>query len=131
MPLRNPFKRAKTGRAAQPIRWIGYGAPYRQVYTKRAQPDPGALGISFDTYAVPKYSPLGNGPGNRRDFATVNPVMQPLQGQLLYVIGAPGVMTGGMYSQPLVNTTTPAMPGQLQAAFAGITLEPGSYLIPG
>jgi len=108
----------------------GYGVPFHIVYTRHALPDPGAMAYSYDTQALPKYSPIGNGPGNAREFMSTEPVLQPLQGVTLTAIGSPGVLTGGMYPGPLIDVTSP-QPGAVQAAYAGITLNPGQYMLPG
>lgn len=120
----------------------GFGAPFHIVFSFHPLPEAGAMSYSYDTLCLPKYSPIGNGPGVRADFLSPPGPLQPLQGTNLSAIGAPGVMTGGFYAQPLVDITSspgaeyyggagPRGMGDVDPAYAGITLAPGSYQLPG
>jgi hypothetical protein len=118
----------------------GFGAPYHQVFTWHPLPEAGAMQYSFDTLCLPKYSPIGNGPGNCREFITIGACVQPLQGVHLSAIGGPGILTGQFVGQPLQDTVgapnMPGPPGQSTTAqivdntYAGMTLNPGQYVLP-
>lgn len=107
----------------------GFGAPFHQVYSWHPLPEAGAMQYSYDTLCLPLYSPIGNGPGNQREFITVGASMQALHGVHLTAIGSPGVLTGQFEGQPLVDITS-ATEQQANNAYAGITLNPGQYQLP-
>jgi hypothetical protein len=105
----------------------GFGRPFHLHFTLHELPDAGAGQISYDTLCLPKYSPIGNGPGNRKGFEYTARPLQPLHGVTLQAIGAPGVMAGGFYAGSLTNVTSPELGDETQAAYAGMRLAPGSY----
>jgi hypothetical protein len=136
-------KRAPTRRASGGVAVAGangFGAPFHQVFTWHPLPEAGAMQYSYDTLCLPKYSPIGNGPGNLREFVTIGSSQQPLHGVLLAAIGSPGVLTGQFVGQPLQDTVgapnQPGPPGQNTTAqlvdnsYTGITLNPGQYVLP-
>lgn len=107
----------------------GFGKPFHLVFSWHPLPDAGAMQVSYDTLCLPKYSPIGNGPGNAREFETVRPSLQPLKGANLVAIGSPGIITGQMVAQPLTDITSPD-PNAVANAYAGVTLRPGQYALP-
>jgi hypothetical protein len=125
-------KRAPTRRASSADHVAGangFGVPFHLVFTWHPLPEAGAMQYSYDTLCLPRYSPIGNGPGNAREFETCNPVVQPLHGVHLSAIGSPGVLTGQLVAQPLMDiTSTASQP--VNNAFAGISLSPGQYQLP-
>jgi len=133
------MKRAPTKRS-DPTMYVaganGFGAPYHPVFSFHPLPEAGAMQYSWDTLCLPKYSPIGNGPGNRREFQTLASSMQPLHGVTLTAIGSPGILTGQFVAQPLQNTTSGPDPltGQVQQnvanLYSGTTLNPGQYQLP-
>lgn len=131
----NLMKRAPTHRSktAIPVAGAsGFGAPYHQAFSFHPLPEAGAMQYSYDTLCLPKYSPIGNGPGNMREFQTIGSSMQALQGVHLTAIGSPGVLTGQFVSQPLQDVTTAGGNTQLtDNTYLGITLNPGQYQVPG
>lgn len=132
--MRNPFRGRKANQQSATNERVagsnGFGKPFHIVYSFHPLPEAGALSYSYDTLCLPKYSPIGNGPGNQREFETVRPSLQPLQGANLTAIGSPGVITGQMIAQPLMDITSP-QPNAVANAYAGITLNPGQYQLPG
>jgi hypothetical protein len=115
----------------------GFGAPFHQVYSWHPLPEAGAMQMSYDTLCLPKYSPIGNGPGNQREFVTIGSCMQPLHGVHLTAIGSPGVLTGQFVAQPLTNTVGVGMGGPTSPpppvtdnSYVGVTLNPGQYQLP-
>lgn len=109
----------------------GFGKPFHRSFSWHPLPDAGAQQFSWDTLCLPKYSPIGGGPGNRRQFQMTAESLQPLHGVTLQAIGAPGVYSGQFVAQPLTDITSNNMPARLRAAYAGSTLAPGSYMLPG
>ena len=107
----------------------GFGAPFHLVYTFHALPEAGAMQFSYDTLCLPRYSPIGNGPGNLLEFQTIGSSMQPLHGVHLTAIGSPGVLTGQFVAQPLQNIVTPGAQ-TADNTYSGITLNPGQYQLP-
>jgi hypothetical protein len=108
----------------------GFGKPFHIQFSYHELPDAGAQQYSYDTLCLPKYSPIGNGPGNRRSFQYTTPSLQPLRGTTLQAIGQPGVLTGQFVSGPLTDISGGSMPADLMAAFAGSRLPANSYVIP-
>ena len=118
----------------------GFGAPWHLVFTYRPLPEAGAMQYSYDTLALPKYSPIGNGPGNAREFVTIGSCVQPLHGVHLNAIGGPGILTGQFIGQPLHDIVgAPSNPGPpdvsvtpptVDNTYIGVTLNPGQYVIP-
>jgi hypothetical protein len=116
----------------------GFGAPFHQVYSWHPLPEAGAMQQSYDTLCLPKYSPIGNGPGNAAEFVTIGSSMQPLHGVHLTAIGSPGVLTGQFVAQPLHDVTSGAplgptspVPSTVDNTYLGLTLNPGQYQMPG
>jgi hypothetical protein len=125
-------RRAPTKRAVEtaPVAGAnGFGAPFHQVFSWHPLPEAGAMQYSYDTLCLPKYSPIGNGPGNAREFQTISSSMQPLHGVHLTAIGSPGVLTGQFVAQPLHDITSTS-PQTVDNTYAGITLNPGQYQLP-
>jgi hypothetical protein len=119
----------------------GFGAPYHQVFSWHPLPEAGAMQYSWDTLCLPKYSMIGNGPGNAREFQTIGSCVQPLHGVHLNVIGGPGVLTGQFVGAPLHDIVgAPSLPGPPDQStpdqpvlnnYVGMTLNPGQYQLPG
>lgn len=108
----------------------GFGKPFHIQFSYRPLPDAGAQQYAYDTLCLPKYSPIGNGPGNRRGFEYTARPMFALRGTTLQAIGAPGVLSGQFYSGPLTDISGGGMPADLMAAYAGSRLPANSYVIP-
>lgn len=113
-----PYARAK---GAQ-----GFGAPLHYSWGYRELPGAGAGQYAFETLALPRYSPIGNGVKTDRGWIYTQGVKVALQGVNLEAIGSPGVKTGGMYSAPLTDTNgTDLSP----ATLAALTMRQ-SFMIP-
>ena len=110
----------------------GFGKPTAYSWSRHELPDPGAMGYSFDTLQLPKFSPIGNGVRvvNQWQVAPPNPIMFTFQGAVLVAIGSPGVLTGGFYSQPLVDVQGTSLPPDLQAAMASVGPGANSWALP-
>lgn len=107
----------------------GFGEAFHLAYSWHPLPQAGAGQISYDTYIVPKYSPLGIGVAPRHTWTTRNPAFFALQGTLLNAIGAPGVIAGQFQSTALVTNddSQNSLPPEVNAAMAMI----GNNQLPG
>lgn len=104
----------------------GFGAPLHYSWGYRELPGAGAGQYAFETLALPRYSPIGNGVKTNRGWDYTQGVVVALQGVNLEAIGSPGVKTGGFYAGPLTDTT----PSDLTpATLAALTMRQ-SYQIP-
>jgi hypothetical protein len=108
----------------------GFGKPFHIRFSYHELPDAGAQQYSYDTLCLPKYSPIGNGPGNRDGFKYTTPALQPLRATTLQAIGQPGVLTGQFISGPLTDISGGTLPMDLAKAYAGSRLPANSYVIP-
>lgn len=86
----------------------GFGAPMVQQWAYRPLPGAGALQWAYEALALPRYTPIGAGVHNKRQFRATgsNMVMVAVQGVTLNPIqGSPvlGDMTGQFVTQPLLD----------------------------
>lgn len=114
-----PFARAK---GAQ-----GFGAPLHYSWGWRELPGAGAGQYAFETMALPRYSPIGNGVKTDQGWMYDQPVLYALQGVNLEAIGAPGVKTGGFYAAPLTDTQDNGISPEVLKALQAVR----SYQLPG
>lgn len=113
-----PYARAKGA--------TGFGAPLQYSWGYRELPSAGAGQYAFETLALPRYSPIGNGVRTTRGWQYEQGVVFALQGVNLEAIGSPGVLTGGFYSAPLNDGT----PSDLSPATLAALSMNKSYMIP-
>lgn len=101
----------------------GFGAPLHLAYDQRQLPRGGAMSIAFETLALPRYSPIGWGVANKRALrATQQGIAYQHQGVTLGNAAGPGILTGGLVTQPLLDTSNSPTPPLYDA--------PASYMIP-
>lgn len=101
------FFKKQAQEVAPPIRAAGsqgFGAPLQYSFGYRELPGAGAGQYAFETLALPRFSPIGNGVATQRGWDYTQAVVFALQGVTLEAIGSPGVKTGGFYSAPLTDT---------------------------
>lgn len=105
----------------------GFTLPFGIAYTRHRQPDPGIAANSYDTLALPLYTPIGWGVQNKRQWqsAPSNTVVYQEQAIALTTIGNPGNLSGTFVSGPLIDTQSNA--GNVQAYAIP---EPGSFMLP-
>lgn len=105
----------------------GFGAAYGIHYSRHAQPDPGIAAFSYDTLALPLYTPSGASVQNRRQFnsAPSNGVVYQRQAIQLTTVGNPGNLAGQFVSGPLVDTRSNS--GGIDAPAIA---APGSFEMP-
>lgn len=91
----------------------GFGAPLHLVFTQRDLPRGGMGSVSFDTLALPRTTPIGNGVANKMQFKTTPscPVMFQRQGFTIDRLGNPGIPSGQIVTQPLIDTQSAAALG--------------------
>lgn len=105
----------------------GFGAPFHLAFSDHPLPGSGARQYSYDTLALPLTTVIGNGVANKMSFQATAGTAGYRQGIRLASLGSPGIPTGNIVTQPLLNTqdtevgSLPNFP----------TFEaPGSYEIP-
>lgn len=103
----------------------GFGAPYGIHYTERPQPNPGGARVySYDTEALPLYTPIGPGVQNRRQFLSYpsNQVVWQNQAIALTTVGNPGNLAGTLGGSGLIDVSGDG---------SGVPFPiPGSFEIP-
>lgn len=104
----------------------GFGAPLHYSWGFRELPGAGAGQYAFETMALPRYSPIGNGVRTVRGWDYTQGVKVALQGVNLEAIGSPGVKTGGFYASPLTDTNSTDLS---PAALMALTTQQ-NYMIP-
>lgn len=104
----------------------GFGAPLHLQFSKRDLPGSGARQYSYDTLALPRYTPIGWGVQNQRSF-------DPYGAPILYwnqTIGIESLVYNGNYSgqvttTPLYNADNNAGNADILPAFQGAELPTG------
>lgn len=106
----------------------GFGAKYAIHYTRHAQPDPGIAANSYDTLALPLYTPIGWGVQNKRQFLSEpsNPVVWQNQAIALTTVGNPGNLAGTFVSTGLIDVDSDPSQDTLTYALP----QPGEFQIP-
>lgn len=106
--FRNPFKKAQPhAQHNDTPGQYGWGAPLQIHYKHRPLPptDNNAQN-AYQTYLSPRYTPIGPGIPNKRDFVDADIPMVAVQGILVYDVGSPGILAGQFGSGPLTNVST-------------------------
>lgn len=105
-----------------------FGAPHPGAhYTRRANVlGQGANVWSYDTLALPLYTPIGGGVPNKRYFNKLasSGVMYQTKGITITTLGSPGNLSGSFNSTPLLNIDAPSSELPMQGFRAG------NFLIP-
>jgi hypothetical protein len=105
--LRNPFKKAQVAPSGDDLAGqYGFGAPLQILYKRRPVPPVDNAGnAAFQTYLSPRYTAIGGGIPNKRDFVDASKPMIA-QGVLVAQVGAPGILAGQFVSGPLTNVSS-------------------------